>query len=366
MDGLNSPVTVRRTGEDAWFAASNSAQGFYSWYGESFDREEITRLYAVKGGPGTGKSRLMREVAERGVRAGWQAGMVYCSSDPDSLDGVILTREGEGIAVLDATAPHVYEPTRPGYREELLNLGAFWDASVLRGARGELERLNRQKQEAYRRVYRCLAGYGAMEQSRAELTAPFLREAAIAGFAARLMREVPAGRGFRPATALMRAVGMRGQVLLDTYFAQASRIVLVEDCHGSAWSLMQALLRCAETRRLRVRVSRDPVLPGRIDGLLLCGSGLCFAVCPPQQCAYPHRRVTLRRFVRTGEMRPVRRETAAAGRLGRGLLREALAGMERVRQCHFEIERIYASAMDFAAKEVFTADLCDRLFGRNA
>ena len=65
-------VTVRSTGEDAYFAASNSASGFQSYYAACFDNARIGRLYAVKGGPGTGKSRFLREVAACGAGHGWQ------------------------------------------------------------------------------------------------------------------------------------------------------------------------------------------------------------------------------------------------------------------------------------------------------
>lgn len=363
MDRKKSSETVRSLGENAYFAASNSAHGFHSYYDECFDRKEITRLFAIKGGPGTGKSRFMRDVAEWGERVGWSAEMIYCSSDPDSLDGVILTRNGEGIAVLDATAPHVYEPSRPGYREEIVNLGEFWNAELLRGHRDELDALNRRKKEAYRRGYRFLCGYEAMEENRRQLVAPFLREQAIAEFAAKLMQGVPVETQFRPEIALMRSVGMCGQVCFDTYFAQARKIFLIEDCRGSARLLMDALYRRAEEKRLRVRVSRDPILPDQIDGLFLCGSGLCFALCLPENCTYPFRKITMRRFVDTGRMRPVRQMVNYTERLRRAMLAGAVEEMDQVRRYHFQIEQIYIAAMDFAAKEEFTKAFCESLFG---
>ena len=83
-------MIIKSTGEDAYFAASNSAKGFFSYYKECFDTPRIRHLYAIKGGPGTGKSRFMREVAECGEGAGWQCEYIYCSSDPDSLDGLFV------------------------------------------------------------------------------------------------------------------------------------------------------------------------------------------------------------------------------------------------------------------------------------
>ena len=116
---------MREKNEDAYFAASNSERGFYSYYQECFDHPRVDRVYAVKGGPGTGKSRFLRDVAQAAAAEGRQVEYIYCSSDPDSLDGVILTGKGRCIALLDATAPHVYEPAHPGVREEIVNLGAF-------------------------------------------------------------------------------------------------------------------------------------------------------------------------------------------------------------------------------------------------
>lgn len=361
---MSEKERVRSDGEDAYFAASNSAGGFRSWYTETFDDRRIGRLYAIKGGPGTGKSRFMRDVATSGTAHGWRAEMIYCSSDPDSLDGIILTKEGEeGIAILDATAPHVYEPRRPGYREEIVNLGAFWSAEALRGERDELDRLNREKAEAYRRAYRYLAGYGGMTDSLDELTAPFLREGAIARFAGRLMRELPDGKAFRPRTALMRGVGMRGRVMLDTYFAQAEKICLIEDCHGSAYLLMRELYRQASEKRLAVRVSRDPILPDRTDGLFFTESGAVFAVLPEESCHYPHRSVSMRRFVDTGGLRRVRESLNYAERVRRVMLSGAIEELECAACIHFKIEAIYERAMDFPAKEAYTAEFCRRVFG---
>lgn len=357
---------IRSDGEDAYFAASNSAQGFRSWYGEIFDNRRIGRLFAVKGGPGTGKSRFMRDVADAGTRHGWQSEMIYCSSDPDSLDGIILSKPGEEcVAVLDATAPHTYEPSHPGYREEIVNLGAFWSADDLRKRREEIERLNREKADAYRRAYRYLSGYGAMTASLEELTAPFLRERALLRFAAKLLRDLPDGTEFRPRTALMRSVGMRGRVMFDTFFAQAEKICLIADCHGSAYRLMEEIYRQAAEKRMEVRVSRDPILPERTDALFFTQSGTVFAVLPEEMCRYPHRTVSMRRFTDTGGMRRVKESVNYAERVRRVMLTGSVEELERAAKLHFEIEAIYESAMDFSAKERYTEAFCCRLFGES-
>lgn len=355
--------TVRSTGEDAYFAASNSAKGFHSYYPLCFDSPRVGRLYAVKGGPGTGKSRFFRDVATEAEKAGWNVEYVYCSSDPDSLDGVILTREGKtGIALIDATAPHVYEPNRPGYREELVNLGAFWNGEVLREEGANIAVLNRRKQNAYRRAYRYLSGYGEMTATRDELVAPYLRIDAMRAYAERLTRDLPTGERFAPTPALIRSVGMRGVIALDTFFATVPTRYCVEDCRGSAAILMGMLYEAVAEKQLAVRVSRDPILPEKLDGLCIPGAGIAFAVGRSRDFTLPHKRICMRRFVDTGAMREGKEELNRTERMRRAMLEGAVEQLDRVRDAHFRVEEIYIRAMDFAAKEEFTRAFCSSLF----
>ena len=58
-----------------YFAASNSSEGFKSYYGEIFERAD--RLYVIKGGPGTGKSSLMKRLADAALRKGYKIEYYY-------------------------------------------------------------------------------------------------------------------------------------------------------------------------------------------------------------------------------------------------------------------------------------------------
>ena len=102
------------------FLGANTPEGFFSRYDTLHDRAEIRRMIILKGGPGCGKSTLMKALAARAEELGLPAEKVLCSSDPDSLDAVILP--GVGLAVVDGTAPHVVEPRLCGCAETYLDL----------------------------------------------------------------------------------------------------------------------------------------------------------------------------------------------------------------------------------------------------
>ena len=355
-------MILKSTGEDAYFAASNSERGFFSYYRECFDTARIKQIVAVKGGPGTGKSRFMRDVAERAKEEGWAVEYIYCSSDADSLDGVILTSKENCVALLDATAPHVYEPSLPGVREEIVNLGSFWDRNKLCESGELITLLNEQKREAYRKCYRYLRAEGELMKVFDGLSAPYRKRQALDTLAQKQVRDLPKGRGYQATPALIRSVGMCGEVIFDTYFASAEQTILLEDCYGCAQIFLEAIGELAIKNQWKIRISHDPVFPDRLDGIFLEEFRKAFVILP-KTIEKPRGRVlSLRRFVKVSEMRGVRGELHFTRRLMDAMRQGALEALREVKELHFALEECYASAMDFEAKEKFTKSFCDRLF----
>jgi hypothetical protein len=62
-------------------------------------------------------------------------------------------------------------------------------------------------------------------------------------------------------------------------------------------------------------------------------------------------------------LRDVRGELRRAYALREELIACALQEMASASGFHFELERIYAEAMDFGAKETFTENFCRELWG---
>lgn len=112
-----------------FFLASNSRSGFYSAFDGISTFNGISRIYILKGGPGCGKSTFMKKLADAAVGAGGEAELIYCSSDPSSLDAVLL-RDFK-IAVVDGTSPHVTEPKYPAAFETYISFADFWDGDEI-------------------------------------------------------------------------------------------------------------------------------------------------------------------------------------------------------------------------------------------
>ena len=347
------------------FAASNSAEGFRNYYGEIFTDERVDRLYIIKGGPGTGKSHFMRAVARCAKGRGYDTVEFYCSSDASSLDGLLLIREGAPtVGLLDGTAPHVREPAIPGARDEMVNLGDFWDPQRLTDQRDAIAALGRSKAAAYARAYACLRGAGEMDALAESLVSSCIHRDRVAALATRILRGQPDGQGFEAIPALRRALSMSGKHTLRSFEAAASSLILPEEYYGLGFSLTAALMEVSRARGLRVYVSYDPLCPRRVDGLLYPDTGLCVLLgdtVPPE--GIPTRALPLRRYGDADALRAVRGELRRTLALREELTDAALRHLSQASEAHFELEKIYSAAMDFRAKETFTERFCRRVLG---
>ena len=111
------------------FAGGNTPKGFFSYYHYILSQEDANRIFCIKGGPGVGKSTLMRNIAMFMVDKGYDVELMHCSSDNNSLDGLVI--KDINIALVDGTAPHIVDPKNPGAVDEIINLGDYWDEGNL-------------------------------------------------------------------------------------------------------------------------------------------------------------------------------------------------------------------------------------------
>ncbi len=359
----------RSSRECAFFAASNSRVGFHSYYERVF-RGSVDQLYCIKGGPGTGKSTLMRRVAREGERRGYRVESYYCSSDADSLDAVLLFGAQGSIGLLDATAPHAFEPSLPGVSEHWIDLGQFWNCAALSAREHEILVLNTKKREGYRSAYHYLAAAGEVAEAATELALPCIDEGKWGRTVRRLVgKEKMIGGHGRVQIGLCDSVGMSGQVRLSTYLSMGERVCLIEDAYGIGYALLRAIGERVSEAGADVKVSYHPVLPDRMDALYIEQGQTVFMVCAPDEmeqakAIVPQAKcICAQKLMRPEAVREVRGRLRLAARLERELIAGAVVQLKTVSDAHFALEDIYMATMDFEAKEEYTERFCRTLFG---
>ena len=78
----------------------------------------------------------MKKVGAHFNKKGYTIEYHHCSSDPNSLDGVLVKELN--IALLDGTSPHIVDPINPGAVDEIVNLGEFWNVENLEKNKDEI------------------------------------------------------------------------------------------------------------------------------------------------------------------------------------------------------------------------------------
>ena len=137
----------------SYFLGANTKNGFSSLYA-GFPPRRGDFLRIIKGGPGTGKSTLLKAVAKAAQERGLPVECVLCSGDPDSLDGLYLPTLS--LALADGTAPHVMEPGLFGVTGDYMDLGRHFVRPFSEKEKQALLALQQDYREDYRLAYKKL------------------------------------------------------------------------------------------------------------------------------------------------------------------------------------------------------------------
>ena len=342
-----------------YFAASNSAEGFKSYYESVFAPEKYSSIYVIKGGPGTGKSHFIKSVAKRAEGAGYFVEYIYCSSDPTSLDGIVVPELR--LAIIDGTPPHAYEPRLPGAVENIVNLGDLWNSAVLSGSRKIIENLNVKKRNCFSRAYGYLAAYKSVSNNMEKMIRPFLKLDKIKKFAARFASLSKEGEGIEEYR-LANSIGMNGRFGFDIYRESAGVYYEINDYLETGHFLMREIYNAQKNKNADMYVSPNPILCSRIDAISILPQGLTFEI--GESGDDDVRSINMKRFIDTGEIFTVRSNMRLATRVRDGLCDMAILEFESAKKYHFTLEEIYGAAMDFEAKEQFEEEFCKKIFDK--
>lgn len=336
----------------SYFLGANSPQGFYSLYSELIPPREARAIYLLKGGAGCGKSTLMNRVERRVREAGIATERILCSGDPDSLDAVLLPELG--VALADATAPHVMEPKFPGVVERYVNLGDCYDYTALQQVREEIISCMTGYPACYERAYRCLEAAGKLrEDVRASLlTAQVSQRMSrrARGILRRELKHKKGGGKGRVKQRFLNAMTCKGPMcLFETVRGQCERVCVLQDSYALGHDMLMELLAGAVESGWDVVACPDPMAPERLQHLLVPERGLAFVTATPAlpwtgECI---RRIRLDNIADGALVRGSRPRLRFALKMAAALQEEAVSSLAQAKEMHDDLERLYNPHVDF-------------------
>lgn len=351
---------------EKFFFGGVTPDGFSTQLAQIVSSKEYN-TYILKGGPGTGKSQMMKKIAEC-FSKNENVTCFYCSSDPDSLDAVMM--HASKVIVVDGTPPHVSEPRFPGVCQEIVDLGQYWDKAILRDNRegiikaSELNSSMMAGAANYNKAlglicddtYTCAEGFA--DKQRIEKAARNLCDSLFKNLERR------AGRGKQTIRQLSVMTKYGYTTLSDA--AESSRNLYILDDKLFAASCMfidfvaaQAMEYGYDTKLSPCLLSRRPIsehlLIDEIGAVLMASNPLT------QITNGKAEHIDCSAFYDKDQMQPYEKHFAVNHSLMdtiAGVSSEMLGDAKRV---HDEMEQYYISAMDFDALDSVCEEICEEI-----
>ncbi len=321
-----------------YFAAANTYSGFKSFFDEIFRPEDYERIFVIKGGPGTGKSSFMKRISEEFLKSYYEIEHIHCSSDPASLDGIIISKNNKKIALLDGTAPHERDAKIPGAFDEIINLAEGLDIRILSAQKDEILSLQKEKAKAYKTAYFYLGAAGKSEEIISETYKENFDIFGAKSKAEAILSDVLTSNCSCISTRLVSSFGRQGSVYLDTLSTHPKRTILVGGNDITASMFLACCFDILKTKKVPIIHLPFALDPSRTDALFLPESNLAiirgeggeinaadFVKIPPLD----EERIKTARFIHSSCLEEARRWFSIASDI------------------HFRLEKIYGDAMNF-------------------
>ncbi len=340
-----------------WFLGANAPKGYFSKFDQLFFAAPEGKCFLLKGGPGTGKSTVLKKIAAVLKEKGLSTELIYCSADTESLDAV-MTSDGKIVAA-DATLPHAVEPKYPGVYETTVSLSDCWDEKTLREHGKEISVLFDSNRRLHEEARRYIAAAAGLFDEAARLGMDSIQQEKVAKSALRICAREFGKKTHRSGTEKQRflsAVTDKGVFFFNkTPKNLCERIYLIDDEAGAVSRIFMSTVRkSALEHGLDIITCRCPIFPSeKIEHIFIPELKLGFMTGNKRHKfeISPFRIIHARRFFDERKYPKNKLRIRFALRSASNLIEEAVSCMKEAKTVHDELEAFYIKAMDFSKTE---------------
>lgn len=332
------------------FPGGNTAYGFYSFY-DYIIGPEANRIFIIKGGPGVGKSTLMRQIGDEMLQRGYDVEFHHCSSDNDSLDGVVIP--AIKIALIDGTAPHVVDPKNPGAVDEIIHLGDYWNEDGIRKHKDSIIAHNRQVRYLFDRAYRYLAAAKSIRDDISVSIESCVDKAKVYHLAydikKALFKDVPVSDSTGKQRHLFASAITPDGIVdhLDTLIVpQAHRYVLKADIGSSSSFILLDVAKAAEAVGYDVELYHCPLVPDEVEHIIIPALNTAITI----SCRFEDDATLIHDMndcVDSDKLNALKDKISKDRVMMDSLMNEAIISIAAAKKVHDEMESYYKSNMNF-------------------
>lgn len=354
-----------------FFLGSNSEAGFISHFSQLENPYSGFRSFVIKGGPGTGKSSLMKKIAETFSKKEPLLERIHCSSAPDSLDAVIL--HTAKASVLDGTPPHVVEPQYPGAFESVVNLLDAFDEDGLEKQRTDIVETSFVISSYHKRFCSILKCANILFRENRDMILPYVDTAKIIQLVNRLTKQELTPKQLGAGQEYVRLVSAFTPDGLLTYQntinTLCNKIYMINDeydvCSGI---FMDAVRNKVKESGYAFYSCYSPFDPNRkIDHILIPDLGLAFVSTNKYVTldqVVPDKVINATRFIDREIFRIKKQRLSFNRKTAKELLTEGVFNLKKAKDIHDDLEAYYIPNVDFSMVDQKYAQLEQKIAKR--
>lgn len=330
------------------FPGANTANGSVNFF-DNIIQENINRIFCLKGGPGVGKSSLMRKIAHEFIERGYDVELHHCSSDPSSLDAVLIKKLG--VVLLDATSPHIVDPKNPGAVDEIINLGDFWNTDNLEKNKDEIIEIGKDISESFKRAYKFLKSAepiyfdiedkykNAMDFGKVNLL--------VDEFIENLFKEKPNYGKYKKERHLFgTAITPIGHIdYTDSILSQVKNIYYLEGEIGTGkTTFLTKVYEKAVQKGMSVEVYHYPLIKEKIETVIINDLNIAITV---SKIFNEREKIDFNQFIDEGKLAKYQEEIDFDKKVFDELINYAILDLKRAKAKHDIVESYYIPNMNF-------------------
>ena len=330
-----------------YFPGANTPQGFCSCYSHILRPDETKKVVVLKGGPGTGKSSLMKKVAANAIDSGSDVELLHCSSDPDSLDGVCIRESG--FLIVDGTSPHIIDPRLPGAVDEIINLGDCWQKDNIRPFKADIEKLSVSISAEFTRAYRYMRSAQAlMEQIKSDSHSD---NESVFSELDKLQKELDISKvcyGGKERKGFLNAHTHLGEISYAHTFARDAKYVVkvIPDFGGVSERFMKELAHMLLLNGLSLRIFYDSMSADSVPEHIYIENDNVFITTKKTDDRIDNCQKIIN-FKAGQKSTPLSVQTEYDMHLYDELIRNAVSALKKAKKLHDDLEKYYIPYMNF-------------------
>lgn len=350
-----------------FFLGANSPQGFVSRFDQLKKDKENWKCYILKGGPGTGKSTIIKKISEHFKKYSDDAELIYCSGDKSSLDAVIFPQLKFSVA--DGTAPHLLEPKLPGLGDKLVVLNDAICESCLSDYVDIISENNMKKSDNYKQCYKLLLAASSLLSDTEIIASKQTNESKISSFVKNFcLRELKSKKNEKGYDYVRFLSGITN----DGFFTFEStiknlcdEIIFIDDEYGSVCSpLLTKIKNTAIENGYDTISCPSPLFPfSKLDFLIIPEAKMGF-VCQNKIYNFdmlPNRTIHAQRFLNLEELKNYKNRIKFNKSASLQLMERASKLLGEAKNAHEEMEKIYIGATNFKVIDKITENLINTI-----